>query len=147
MEVYDVGYMTIKDPALLHKAIVELGAVLVDVRFSPRSRDPDWNIGKLKELYGDRYLHLKELGNENYRGGPIKIVDLPKGVNRLIAIGKPIVLMCGCWKRDECHRHYIVKWLDEAGIATSTALDLKAVKEIATRREPKQAVLFSIDLE
>src|SRR5207237_906275 len=41
-------------------------ALLVDVRFSPRSRAPHWSGSALARRFGADYLHLPALGNRNY---------------------------------------------------------------------------------
>ena len=57
-----------------------LDGVVVDIRFSPRSRIPDWSAGRLQKLLGDRYQHLPALGNRNYKSGAVEFVDLEAGV-------------------------------------------------------------------
>jgi uncharacterized protein (DUF488 family) len=105
--IYTIGYSGWK-PEQLRDTIHALGAVLVDVRFSPRSRQPQWAGGNLAKLVGaGSYRHLKALGNENYKnGGPIKLVDTQAGVAALAPIlaERPVVLLCGCKDHHTCHR-------------------------------------------
>ena len=84
----------------------QLQAVVADIRFSPRSRIPDWSAGRLQKLLGDRYRHLPALGNQNYRGGPVEFVDLATGV---VEVGEllrqqPVILLCVCAGAWRCHR-------------------------------------------
>jgi len=76
-QLYDAGYSEIKSPDLLAGAVNALGATLVDIRFSPRSRVPYWNGPHLARLVA-HYVHLGALGNRNYKGGSVEYVDLPK---------------------------------------------------------------------
>ena len=42
--------------------------LLVDIRYTPRSRwFPQWSQKTLQTAWGDRYRHVKALGNVNYR--------------------------------------------------------------------------------
>ena len=50
--------------------------MVVDIRFSPRSRIPDWSGGRLQKLLESRCHHLPVLGNRKYKGGPVEFVDL-----------------------------------------------------------------------
>ena len=117
-KLYDLGYQTIKDPAILVQVAEKLDAIVMDVRFSPRSRDYRWNMATLASLLQasplhPRYVHVAELGNVNYKGwnAPIQISHLPYGL-KLISIAleaKPVILMCTCRDRSTCHRLVIVK--------------------------------------
>lgn len=149
-ELYDLGYMDLSGKIeLLEKALRELGAVVVDVRHSPRSRNPVWNKGALKERFGAAYVHIPNLGNRNYDAAdqPIEYVNLADGLvemSRIMLIqDKPVIVMCGCWDREHCHRLGIVQAYAEkfSGVA-SISLSKKAIEEIATRNEPKQKGLF-----
>ena len=54
-------------------------AILVDVRYQPFSRNPQWTRKTLTAALGSRYAHVGTLGNRNYKSGPIAIVDLDAG--------------------------------------------------------------------
>lgn len=103
--LYTFGYSGRLPHELL--ALAEyLDAVVVDIRFSPRSRIPDWTAGRLTKLLGERYRHLPALGNRNYKGGPIEFVDLAEGV---VMVGellrkRPVILLCACAEVQRCHR-------------------------------------------
>jgi uncharacterized protein (DUF488 family) len=89
-----------------------LEAVLFDVRLSPRSRNPVWSKKRLTERFGDQYRHLGELGNINYRGdGPIQLRDEEAGMEELREAlqDRPVILLCGCWDLEECHRKVIAE--------------------------------------
>lgn len=103
--LYTFGYSG-RLPDQLQALVEQLDAVVVDIRFSPRSRIPDWNGGRLQKLLGKRYRHLRALGNRNYKGGPVEFVDLAAGV---VEVGEllrqqPVVLLCVCADVQRCHR-------------------------------------------
>lgn len=112
-KLYDLGYQTIKDPAILAQVVEKLDAVVFDVRWSPRSRDYRWNNSALQSLLSQRYLHVQELGNVNYRdwSAPVQISHLPYGLKQIaIALeANPVILMCACRDRSTCHRLVIVQ--------------------------------------
>lgn len=108
--LYTVGYQGLKVDEL--KATAEkLGAMLADVRYSPRSRDPNWSGKRLAEALGDRYCHLQSLGNRNYKGsgGEIELEDIDQGTLavKLLLEKQPVILMCACWNLQECHRKVV----------------------------------------
>lgn len=104
-KIYTYGYSG-RTPHELQTLAEQLQAVVADIRFSPRSRIPDWSGGRLQKLLGDRYRHLPALGNRNYRGGPVEFVDLATGV---VEVGEllrqqPVILLCVCADVQRCHR-------------------------------------------
>ena len=143
-ELYDLGYQEHKNFHLLESAIKEIRAVLVDIRFSPRARNPQYNQSFLVKTFGSRYIHLKEFGNKNYTGGPIEFVDFDKGVIELLNLleFKPCILMCGCWNRRTCHRYTIAHWLEEKNGIPSIPFTPALATEIVNANAPKQLDLF-----
>jgi uncharacterized protein (DUF488 family) len=95
--LYTFGY-TSRFPHQVRALAEHLEAVVVDIRFSPRSRIPDWTAGRLQQLLGERYHHLPALGNRNYKGGPMEFVDLEAGVVRIdeLLAEQPVILLCAC---------------------------------------------------
>lgn len=85
---------------------IDLGSRIVDIRFAPWSKNPMWQKGMLEARFGSRYLHLRDLGNRNYRGGDIDLHRPEAGMARLGALLEetPCVLMCVCCQLYECHR-------------------------------------------
>lgn len=87
--------------------------LIVDVLFRPYSFQHDWACGEaLLERWGERYLHLPQWGNRNYRdrGGEIKFADFKGGwqiVKNLFSEYDTFYLMCACGKPDKCHRTVI----------------------------------------
>lgn len=113
-QVHTLGYSNIKLPRLA-ELVDELDAIVFDVRFSPRSRNPTWSGGNLRAVLGDRYRHVKDLGNRNYRGGPIDLVDYEAGRQQIEQSDKPVILMCVCSDYARCHRSTIAARLRAEG--------------------------------
>jgi len=146
-KLYTIGYGKFKPEQV--KALVEKsGAVLVDVRFSPRSRNPQWAKSNVEKLVGKgNYLHLNSLGNRNYKGdGPIEIVDIERGTQAVATIleTRSVILMCQCWDLAHCHRlpasEFIAQKLG-VELAHLSPADLEA-KEPAEPPAPLQPSLF-----
>lgn len=114
--IYTTGYLAGWTPEALTAAVAEKGAVLCDIRFMPQSRVPGWNRVQLERLMGARYRHLKELGNRNYKGGEISLMDLAEGLQKVDALFDRfdnVILMCACRDRQRCHRRLVA---DEASL-------------------------------
>ena len=120
--LYTLGYIGWTVEALTH-TVLALEAVLADIRYSPRSRVPHWNQSRLARLLGQQYRHVKALGNRNYKGGDIELVDLPGGLRQieaLLADYKAVVLMCACCELGTCHRRVVADACRDAlGLETS----------------------------
>jgi uncharacterized protein (DUF488 family) len=104
--IYTLGYQGTSVDALADW-LDENPAFLVDIRFSPRSKNINWSGQSLKARFGNNYIHLQALGNRNYRGGgPIQLVDPEKGVRVLSQFLQtlPCVLLCACANLNTCHR-------------------------------------------
>ena len=114
-QVFTIGYSGRK-PADIKLLAEELDATVFDVRFSPRSRVPHWTRKRLSELLGDRYCHVRALGNRNYRGGPIELEDFPAGLALIQESDRTIILMCACKDPAICHRTTIAEKLRKVGM-------------------------------
>jgi uncharacterized protein (DUF488 family) len=106
------------------------GAVLVDVRYSPASRDEQWRKANLKELLGERYVHVSELGNENFKGNEIRIKDLSAGMIRVHGLLQrgPVVIMCACWNRATCHRTIVIRHMVDEWHVEAKVLEPKEIR-------------------
>jgi len=114
--VYTMGYAG-KSLAEIRRLAEELDATLCDVRFSPRSRNPQFSGQRLAEALGERYVHLAAFGNRNYKGGPVDIVDYAAGKALLAAHPRPVILLCVCREAVRCHRTAIARQLAQEGFA------------------------------
>lgn len=146
MKIYDLGYQSIKNASLLVQVVNSLNAIVVDVRLSPRSRDPQWNRKALLTSLGERYVHVEALGNLNYKvAAPIVIKDLPAGLlflGHYLELG-PVILLCACWDRHHCHRKVILDYLESKCKLVSIPLDLAACRQLITKDQPRQLGFFS----
>lgn len=114
-QLYTVGYQSIKLPAL-KQWIENKGAWLIDVRFSPRARDPQWRQSNLENVFGFRYQWVQALGNRNFKGGPTDLVDVQTGIRIVSQLLKTadVVLMCACWSWSKCHRREVADAIVQA---------------------------------
>lgn len=155
--LYDLGYQTIKDPNLLVQVAGVLDAVVLDVRLRAASRDPKWNKVFLQRKLLERYVHIPDLGNLNYKdwSAPIQIKDLAAGLRHidLYLQANPVILLCACRDRKTCHRLEIVKACQHTLSAhtptprclaiDSVSLDLAACRKIIDNApEATQGRLF-----
>lgn len=107
--VFTAGYSGIT-PDELAKAALALRAAVVDIRYSPRSRRPEWakeNLAQALRKRGVWYIHERRLGNVNFNsGGPIRLLDLDGAVERLrpILAERSVILLCVCADVVKCHR-------------------------------------------
>lgn len=116
-KVYTAGYQQLKTVERLKQLAGERGATVIDIRFSPRSRQPEWDKAALEKTFGgiaERYSHLPHFGNVNYKGGgPIKL-NAPQTGKTLIKyflIERPVILLCACWNVETCHRKVVAELL------------------------------------
>ncbi len=109
MTVFTAGY-TGRTVAQLLEAAQTLNADVMDIRFSPRSRNPVWSGSRLAESLGDRYRHLRAFGNANYKeleGPGTVLVDAEEGVRAVrstLESGRNVILLCACKDPAGCHR-------------------------------------------
>jgi hypothetical protein len=140
-ELYDLGYQNVskKRSEDFKRFVFFKNAIIVDARFSPKARTPEWNKGALQKTFGGNYIHVKALGNENYKeGGSIKFVDLDAGleiIHRLLE-KQPVIVMCGCWQRFRCHRYTAVLAYGEKYDVQSIPLDHEVWEEALKNAPP-----------
>ncbi len=114
--VYSFGYAGHKvEPFVVR--VRALGAVVVDTRLKPFSRMHEWNKSRLTSTLGDAYMWVDALGNRNYKGGPIDIVNLELGLARVegVLASRPVVLLCVCGTEATCHRRVVLDALAHRG--------------------------------
>ena len=115
-QAYGIGYhgRTLAD---IKRILQALDAVLVDIRFAPHSRNPEFRKAHLEAALGSRYVYLRAFGNRNYKGGPVAIVDYEAGRAALEALDRPALLMCMCPDPAACHRTTVLQQLAADGFA------------------------------
>ena len=112
MKLFTYGYNSHPiDGVLRHLASNGVRHV-VDVRLKPFSRNPAYRQGPLRSFLtsaGIRYTHMPDLGNRNYKGGPVDLVDASKIVVLLELIEKEegVCILCVCERSEDCHRRLI----------------------------------------
>lgn len=138
--IYTLGYTGVKVDKL-HVWAQAHHATIVDVRISPRSRNPVWNKGRLSEALGATYVHLPELGNVNYKGGPIQLKAPQVGTQKaqMLLQKGAILLMCVCKDWETCHRNTAAALLSEA---SGQEIHHLTVEEINSYGDPEQPTLF-----
>ena len=118
--LYTIGYGGLT-PAQLVDVLRRFNIpVLVDVRYSPRTRIPGFNrvaLEKFCATQGLTYLHVQSLGNERYKTDGIKLVNQDDGLmvlaHKLSELGD-VAIMCACRVAAGCHRSYIAKAMVES---------------------------------
>lgn len=115
--VYPIGYSAGGSSEYIASLMAQPKMLLIDTRLMPTSWQIEWKQPTLTAKYGVRYrVAGKMLGNKNYKGGPIDIVDLATGIRGLkmyLDEGHDLILLCTCTTYSTCHRSRIVDALQE----------------------------------
>ena len=121
--LFSLGYSGVRFESVAHWLDTH-DAVLVDVRYSPGSRNPQWRQPYLQRVLGPRYRWVKALGNVLYRQNGIRLVDPARGVEVVAAMieSNPVVITCMCPDRQVCHRSVAARAISEATGAMVTHL-------------------------
>lgn len=129
--LYDIGYSGI-DFNRFARLVTALDAVVLDIRYQPRSRAPQWNNIVMARRLLERYIHLQELGNVNYKGGPILISNMKKGLEalRYYLENNPVILLCACAQRNSCHRLMVVEAFEARSGVQSVPLNQREIERI-----------------
>ncbi len=119
--VYTLGYLKPEAMTTL-EVFVANGAGVIDIRYAPVSRRPEWTKKRLIERFGaTRYVHVQALGNINYRSRgqlPIRLADPETGLRRVVTYlassGLDVCLLCACQNVATCHRRIVANLIQEA---------------------------------
>jgi len=122
--IYTIGYQstTILN---IERAIRALDATLIDIRLAARSYIPEYRLNTLAARFGNKYIHVPELGNINYKDDtlPQVIRDFDAGLSIVQAVQSPnVILMCACASPYKCHRLLIRQRLLALGIPAQELL-------------------------
>lgn len=105
--IYTIGYTGLSRADLV-RAANALDLAVVDIRFRAGSRKADWNKSALANALGDRYAHIRELGNVNYRipGSSVQFLDPATGIQRVadLLARRSVILLYACADVQHCHR-------------------------------------------
>lgn len=119
-QIYTTGYGR-RQPSELAELLDQLGAVLVDIRFNPYGR-PGFKGWELGRHFAGRYIHLKALGNADYKTGGMRIADYASGRDSLAKLDRPALLLCACASPDGCHRTVVAGMLSADGFTVAEAV-------------------------
>lgn len=133
-KIYGIGYAN-RTLAEICQVVGEKEAYVIDVRFSPFSRNRAFHREALRAALGERYRHVAVLGNRNYRGGPVDIVDYVAGRALLKSLDRPAILICACADPSHCHRSVSLHRLAEEGFETEE-LNLSGTAQTESRQLP-----------
>lgn len=143
--LYTAGYTGVS-PDDLFNATVLLNAVLVDIRYSPWSKNPDWIQAAMEDRFGDRYFYVKELGNVNYnkREEGIQLYDVETGLLRVCKIIKkfPAILLCACKQHETCHRRVVAEEMAQRYSLEVVHLSADDIYKMTRPPKPEQRSLF-----
>jgi hypothetical protein len=112
--LYTFGYLSARAERIFQE-LIAVRTPIVDIRFSPDSRNPHWKQDAIAARPGIIYHHIQELGNELYKQAltgqftepHIQIADIDTGLTRLEAIlqeHKRAAIFCACSSKTKCHR-------------------------------------------
>jgi hypothetical protein len=140
--LYDLGYIGCNLPDL-KAAVTTTGATLLDIRFSPYSRNPTWSGNNLVKVFGEQYVHCRSLGNENYKMAGmenVKFVDLDKGIIMICGLLQkgPVIVMCACKDVNHCHRLLAVQEYEKRTGQASTHIGPADLIGLAGIREEEK---------
>lgn len=117
--IYTIGYGK-RHPSEIAEILSNLAAVLVDIRFSPWGR-PGFKGWELQRFFGADYLHVKALGNADYKSGGMRIADYAAGKAVLARLERPALLLCACASPVGCHRTVVAEMLRRDGFIVTEA--------------------------
>lgn len=79
-------------------------AVLIDIRYTPKTTKPGFSKSDLCDRFGSHYRHVPGFGNVNYEEGPIELAAPNQGIAEVQNFSRALLLMCGCRSPAHCHR-------------------------------------------
>ena len=122
--LYSIGYGR-RDNLPILNSLMQRGLQLVDIRFKPWSNIPSFRRSELAATYGIQYSHIGSLGNINYKGGPIELLNPQSGIRALAAIleQRDAIILCGCSAVQTCHRLTVANLL-AASMSDVTIIEL-----------------------
>ena len=115
--VYPLGYSTPGAQERIEE-LLEKKTLIIDTRLKPWSHNVFWRKEELENVYGERYKWAGAyLGNENYKGGQIKLVNPEmgiRGLTRYLNEQHDLILLCQCKTFSACHVSTICNLLIQA---------------------------------
>lgn len=123
----------------IKKKAEELDAYVLDIRYMAGSRAPVWRKASFVNALKDRYVHVQALGNENYKGGAMKLHNFDEGlsyVSKILPFNN-VMLMCACTDVRLCHRRVVCNKL---GAAIPAHYYHLAKEEFAIEKKKKESI-------
>jgi hypothetical protein len=89
-------------------------------------------------------VYCHNLGNENYKGGPTKLVNAQEGILTVLGLlaAGPVFLMCACWSRENCHRLEIANLINQQHGIQSTGFTPAMARTLTASTEGIQPKLL-----
>lgn len=117
--VYPIGYSSRYAMQRIDELMQQPNMLLVDTRYYPTSRLPQWRKQTLQCVYKDRYRWAGAyLGNVNVNTGlPIQLANSGPGIRQLcryVQDGYQIIILCQCPIYEQCHRRLVIDLLLQA---------------------------------
>ena len=148
-QVFTIGYVGLQYEQIL-ELVTEHNAVLFDIRFNAYSRAAKWRKASLMEYFDERYRHLNEFGNADYKSGGMRIANYDAGKKAVEESEYPVILMCGCKDPAECHRTVVGEMLTRDGYTVAEHTFGKAGSKSSSltfgqddkKKGPTQGLLF-----
>ncbi len=98
---------------------IALLPALLDIRFTPTSKQVQWQKDYLRLLLKNKYLHVSHLGNRSSKeSGKQSIQNINLGIKIITELKMNLLLMCECQRIEDYHRQEISRRLCEKGIET-----------------------------
>lgn len=113
-QVYLTGYL-LHTPDDIARWARETGGTVIDIRWQPNSRKPEWRQPALKAMLGTAYRWIASFGNPRHKDGVLEVCDMEVGIWTLQRALGPYLLMCACRDPEKCHRSLIRAALEERG--------------------------------
>ena len=140
MLIYTAGYGGHPARSLV-LAARQLDALVLDIRHTPRSKNPGYDKKELLAALDSRYVHVPDLGNVNHAGdGEIQLANAQRGIGWVLKLAqaRTVILLCGCGVFEVCHRATIAGLLRQRGVVAQELrwpdvpkLDLEGLPDVA----------------
>lgn len=116
--LYTFGYLSSKSERTLQK-LKALHVPVVDIRYNPDSRRPEWKRAYLERVKGLSYQWIQDLGNELYKEAitgkftepHIKLHNSDRGIEllqQILVVHDHVAIFCACTSRT-CHRFTVAE--------------------------------------
>ena len=139
--IFTFGYAG-KQVETLKEKIEALDALLIDIRYSPFSKDPQWRKNNLSAVFGQRYLLAGNyFGNVLYKSAGIKLSDAEGGLALIRKIDRNMILMCSCHNYERCHRKTVSEYLQSHGFKVKE-LEFTMTQKIALPQQGNEQLTF-----